>query len=82
MSMEIVYKLLQSGLTNREEMIAKSGISSDALTASLCSLKKCGKIEVGGVEVFNSRKRKVYRLPLKKAHIFDRVNSIFNAGDV
>jgi predicted DNA-binding transcriptional regulator len=82
MSSEIVYNLMARGIRDRKEISYKTGLNPRQVQGALNNLYRKGKLRIK--EVKKVRGSDFYEYDVNenapKAHIFDRVNSIFNVG--
>jgi len=81
MTMEIVYNCMLSGITDRERIVKKTGMSRRQVQAALSSLYRQGKLAVASVETIGRNKQYTYTVG-QNPSIFSNVNSIFNVGAV
>lgn len=81
MTMEIVYNCMLLGITDRERIVKKTGMSRRQVQAALSSLYRQGKLAVASVETIGRNKQYTYTVG-QKPSIFSNVNSIFNVGVV
>ena len=81
MSMEIVYNCMLFGITDREKIMKRTGLSKLQVQSALSSLYRNGKLAIKGTHKVGRNDQYDYEVS-KKPSIFSGVNSIFNVGAV